>query len=87
VSDDPKLNAEIRSYSRSQAVDRTEDYVRRGRAFAALPSEELKDRWVATDRRWCSDVRNWELQRTANDIESELSLRREYVRSSAWSRR
>ena len=40
---------------------------------------ELKQRWVETYRTWCGDVRNWELQRIANDIESELSLRREEV--------
>ncbi len=79
MSDDPKLNAEIRSFSRSQSVDRTEDYLRRGRALAAADSSELKQRWVETYRTWCGDVRNWELQRIANDIESELSLRREEV--------
>ncbi len=79
MSDDEKLNADIRSYSRSQALDRTEDYLKRGRALAAIASEELKARWVETYRLWCEDVRNWELQKIANDLESELALRREEV--------
>jgi ribosomal protein L20A (L18A) len=79
LSDDAKINAEIRSYSRSQALDRTEDYLKRGRGLAAVPAAELKDRWVETYRIWCADVRNWELQKIANDIESELALRREEV--------
>ena len=79
MSDDEKLNTDIRSYSRSQALDRTEDYLRRGRGFAAVASDELKERWVQTYRRWCTDVRNWQLQKTANDLESELALRREQV--------
>jgi hypothetical protein len=79
VSDDEKLNTEIRSFSRSQSIDRTEDYVRRGRTLAETPSAELKESWIETYRKWCSDVRNWDLQRTANDIESELTLRREEV--------
>jgi hypothetical protein len=79
LSDDEKLNTEIRSFSRSQSIDRTEDYVRRGRALAETASAELKESWVETYRKWCGDVRNWDLQRTANDIESELTLRREEV--------
>ena len=75
MSEDEKLNRDIRAFSRSQAIDRTEDYVRRGRPLAAEDAALLKERWIATYRKWCHEVRNYELQREANDIESELSLR------------
>ena len=75
MSEDEGLNKDIRAFSRSQAIDRTEDYVRRGRLLAQVESAALKDEWIAIYRRWCRDVRNFELQRRANDIESELSLR------------
>jgi hypothetical protein len=79
LSDDETLNRDLRGYSRSQAIDRTEDYVRRGRALAYTATDRLKEQWVATYRLWCREVRNFELQRLANDIESELSLRGETV--------
>jgi hypothetical protein len=75
LSEDEAANREIRAYSRSQAIDRTEDYIRRGRALGAVASDRLKEDWIAIYRRWCREVRNFELQREANDIESELSLR------------
>ena len=77
MSEDEILNRDIRAFSRSQAIDRTEDYVRRGRGFAAAESGRLKEQWVAVYRKWCGEVRNFALQREANDIESELSLRGE----------
>jgi hypothetical protein len=79
VSEDEKLNRDIRAFSRSQAIDRTEDYVRRGRPLASEDATLLKERWIDTYRKWCRDVRNYELQREANDIESELCLRGEEV--------
>jgi hypothetical protein len=79
VSEDEQLNRDIRAYSRSQAIDRTEDYLRRGRALAQAASAELKSQWIAIYRQWCREVRNDRLQREANDIESELSLRHEEV--------
>jgi hypothetical protein len=79
VSEDESLNRDIRAFSRSQAVDRTEEYLRRGRPLAAEDAAALKERWIATYRKWCGEVRNYELQREANDIESELTLRGEEV--------
>jgi hypothetical protein len=79
VSEDESLNRDVRAFSRSQAIDRTEDYVKRGRPFAAIDAATLKDQWVEAYRKWCRAVRNYELQREANDIESELSLRGEEV--------
>jgi len=79
VSEDETLNRDIRAFSRSQAIDRTEEYMRRGRPLAAEPAAVLKDRWVATYGKWCHAVRDYDLQREANDIESELSLRGEDV--------
>jgi hypothetical protein len=77
VSDDESVNREIRAFSRSQAIDRTEDYLRRGRLLAQAESEVLKEQWIATYRKWCHAVRDYDLQRAANDIESELTLRGE----------
>jgi hypothetical protein len=79
VSEDETLNRDIRAFSRSQAIDRTEDYVKRGRPLAAVESAALKEQWIETYRKWCRDVRNYDLQRDANDIESELALRGEEV--------
>ena len=77
MSEDETMNRDIRAFSRSQAIDRTEDYVKRGRPLAAVDAAALKEQWIATYRKWCRDVRNYDLQRDANDIESELSLRGE----------
>jgi hypothetical protein len=79
VSEDETLNRDIRAFSRSQAIDRTEDYLRRGRPLAGEPVAGLKERWVATYGKWCRAVRDFDLQREANDVESELSLRGEEV--------
>ena len=79
MSEDEIMNRDIRAFSRSQAIDRTQDYVKRGRPLAAVEAATLKEQWIATYRRWCRDVRNYDLQRDANDIESELSLRGEEV--------
>ena len=79
MSEDESLNRDVRAFSRSQAIDRTEDYVKRGRPLAAADAAALKEQWVEAYRKWCREVRNYELQREANDIESELSLRGEEV--------
>ena len=79
MSEDETLNRDIRAFSRSQAIDRTEDYVKRGRPLAAIDAAILKERWVEAYRKWCREVRSYDLQREANDIESELSLRGEEV--------
>ena len=79
MSEDETLNRDIRAFSRSQAIDRTEDYVKRGRPLAAIDAALLREQWIEAYRKWCREVRNYDLQREANDIESELSLRGEEV--------
>ena len=79
MSEDEILNRDIRAFSRSQAIDRTQDYVKRGRPLATADAALLKEKWVEAYRKWCREVRNYDLQREANDIESELSLRGEEV--------
>jgi hypothetical protein len=61
----------------NKPLEQAQAYVRRGRRYADLPTDEVKERWVVAFRRMVSEVRDASLQREPNDLEAELILRQE----------
>lgn len=74
---DDDINKLTRAWIENKPLEQAQAYVRRGRFYAGLPTDEVKERWVAAFRRMVGDVRDTSLQREPNDLEAELTLRQE----------
>jgi hypothetical protein len=77
---DDELEREIQrhflAWLESKAVDQVDEYVRRGRRFAALETPALKEAYVISFTRWV-DTNNAETRQDTDDQEAELRLRNE----------
>jgi hypothetical protein len=60
-----------------QTFKQAEDYLRRGRGLADVPTAELKERWIVTFKAWAANWRNEPLRDLRAALEAELSLRKE----------
>ena len=74
---DDDITRHTRAWIENKPLEQAQAYARRGRRYADLPTDELKERWVAAFRRMVDDVRDTSLQREPNDLEAELTLRQE----------
>ncbi len=71
--DDPDV---VEAWLANQALERLQDYLKRGRSLAAAQLETLNSRWVYLMRSWAEDVRGKADHREREDIEAELQLRK-----------
>jgi hypothetical protein len=67
--------AELLSFMQSQGVDRTADYLRRGRPHAGLKDEALAEQWVRAFEAMADDPCSPELSRAESDLRAEFDLR------------
>lgn len=74
---DDDITKLTRAWIENKPLEQAQAYVRRGRGYADLPTDEVKERWVAAFRRMLGDVRDTSLQREPNELEAELTLRQE----------
>jgi hypothetical protein len=66
----------VEAWLANQALERLQDYLKRGRSLAATPLGTLNGRWVYLMRTWGEDVRGKADHREREDIEAELQLRK-----------
>ncbi len=74
---DDDITKLTRAWIENKPLEQAQAYVRRGRRYADLSTDEVKERWVTAFRRMVADVRDTSLQREPNDLEAELTLRQE----------
>lgn len=74
---DDDISKLTQAWIENKPLEQAQAYVRRGRCYAELPTDEVKERWVTAFRRMVTDVRDTSLQREPNDLEAELTLRQE----------
>jgi hypothetical protein len=74
---DDDITKLTRAWIENKPLEQAQSYARRGRRYAELSTEELKERWVVAFRRMVADVRDTSLQKEPNDLEAELTLRQE----------
>jgi hypothetical protein len=69
--------ATIEAFLESKALDRTADYVRRGRAFSGLGTADLEANWAEAFRQWAACNARGETCNsiTLDDLLSEIGLR------------
>ena len=67
------------AWLQNKPLELAQDYLARGRRYAGLPTDEVKTRWVAAFREMVADLRAPERQQAAQDLEAELTLRKEDV--------
>ena len=77
MADDDDIAKLTRAWIENKPFEQAQLYARRGRRYENVPTEEVKERWVAAFKRMVGDVRDTSLQREPNDLEAELILRQE----------
>jgi hypothetical protein len=71
----PSLDDEVLAFIQSEELDRTAEYVRRGRSHAELSDRALIEAWKIAFRAMASDPDLVELRRIENDLNCEMVLR------------
>lgn len=74
---DDDITKHTRAWIENKPLEQAQAYVRRGRRYAHLSTDEIKERWVTAFRRMVGNVRDTSLQSEPNDLEAELTLRQE----------
>ena len=59
-----------------ESLERTADYVRRGRSMSSIDVDQLKARWVDQVQVFIADPADRDTSALVEDIESELAIRR-----------
>jgi hypothetical protein len=72
-----KFKKLVIAWLQNKSLDHAHGYVQRGRRFSAMPTEELKQRWVATFKAYVADVQLPRLKADMDDLEAELNVRKE----------
>ncbi|HTP84554.1 MAG TPA: hypothetical protein VMQ11_16505 [Alphaproteobacteria bacterium] len=74
---DDDITKLTRAWIENKPFEQAQLYARRGRRYEALPTDEVKERWVVAFKRMVGNVRDASLQRDPTDLEAELILRQE----------
>lgn len=77
MADDDDISRLTQAWIENKPLEQAQAYARRGRRYAEIPTDEVKERWVVAFRRMVANVRDPSLQREPNDLEAELTLRQE----------
>ena len=64
----------IDQFLQHRKMEQTQDYLNRGRRFAALDAGQLSEDWVSAVRRWLAR-KDRSRERTMDDLAAELELR------------
>jgi hypothetical protein len=68
-------NAELHDLLQSDAMDRTADYCRRGRAYGTLSAEELLEKFIAAFNAMADQPTDPDRRARESDLSSEFRLR------------
>ena len=72
---DDEVDKDVHGWLRSQELDATADYVRRGRQFSGLALPDLTAQWAGTFKDGDEHIRSKELRNLSSDYASEFALR------------
>ena len=61
----------------NQSFEDAQDYIRRGRNLAGVPTPEIKARWIAAFKAWATNWRREQNRELRADLEAELSMRKD----------
>jgi len=70
-----QLRDDITGFLTSDRVDKTADYLRRGRPHEGLKDEALAEQWIRAFKAMADDPRSLELRRAETDLQAEFDLR------------
>ncbi len=73
--DEDQINKDVRDWLTSEEIERTADYIKRGRQFSQLSESELTDRYADTFADAGAYMRSSEVRIECSDCKSEFALR------------
>lgn len=66
---------DVDGWMKSNSVDKTADYIARGRKFESLSDEQLQIKWIAAFRRMAASYTDMNARSLQGDLSAEYSLR------------
>src|SRR5271165_4253375 len=78
MADEPRENraaSMVHAFLQHRSVEQTQDYLARGRRFAALDVGQLSEDWIIAVRSWLA-CKDREREQMMDDLTAELQLRR-----------